>query len=221
MLATFIISLAVMRMPVLPTQKRKLCDVSAFRETPFNLSTLGLLFGFMGIYIPFFYIQSYAIQDGISIDTSFYMLSILNASSTFGRIIPNIIADRIGPLNMIIPGALMTCVLAFGWIGIHSSAGLIVFCVLYGFSSGVFVSLPPTVMVTLSPNPGVVGARMGMHFAVGAFGLLIGTPVAGQLIQHSGFNAAISFNGIAVAASTACFVAAKWTKTGLEWKAVV
>ncbi|KAH8807154.1 MFS monocarboxylate transporter-like protein [Xylogone sp. PMI_703] len=220
-LSTLTVSHAVMRMPVLPSQRRKLWDISAFKEKPFNFATLGLFFGFMGLYIPFFYVQSYAIQETItSVDTAFYMLSILNASSTFGRIIPNFFADKTGPMNMIIPGAFATCVLAFSWIAIHSTAGLVVFCVLYGFFSGVFVSLPPTVMVMLSPNPGVIGTRMGMHYAVGAFGLLIGSPVAGQLIQHAGFKAAIAFNGATVAASVACFVAAKGAMAGLRWKTV-
>jgi predicted MFS family arabinose efflux permease len=221
MLATLSISLAVMKMRILPPQKRKLWDVSALREKPFNFFTLGMFFGFMGLYIPFFYVQSYAIEEKImSVDTGFYMLSILNASSIFGRIIPNFIADKAGPLNVIIPGTLATCVLAFGWIGIHSIAGLVVFCILYGFFSGTFVSLPPTVIVTLTPNIGEIGTRMGMTFALGAFGLLIGTPVAGQLIRHAGFKAAIAFNGASVAAAAASFIMARGAKGGWGWKTV-
>lgn len=175
----------------------------------------------MGLYIPIFYVQSYAIEEKImSENLAFYMLSILNASSIFGRIIPNFIADRTGPLNVIIPGTLATCILGFGWVGIHSTGGLIIFCILYGFFSGSFVSIPPTVLVTLSPSMGVVGTRMGMCFALGGLGLLIGTPVAGQLIKQSGFDAAIFFCGGVVALATVCMVAARVTKAGPGLKAV-
>ena len=156
----------------------------------------------------------------MSENLAFYMLSILNASSIFGRIIPNFIADKIGPLNVIIPGTLATCVLGFGWVGIHSTGGLVIFCVLYGFFSGSFVSIPPTVLVTLSPSMGVVGTRMGMCFALGGLGLLIGTPVAGQLIKQSSFDAAIYFCGSVVALGTLCMVASRVSKTGPKLKAV-
>jgi MFS family permease len=156
----------------------------------------------------------------MSENLAFYMLSILNASSIFGRIIPNFIADKIGPLNVIFPGTLATCVLGFGWVGIHSTGGLVIFCILYGFFSGSFVSIPPTVLVTLSPSMGVVGTRMGMCFALGGLGLLIGTPVAGQLIKQSSFDAAIYFCGSVVALGTLCMIASRVSKTGPTLKAV-
>jgi MFS family permease len=156
----------------------------------------------------------------MSENLAFYMLSILNASSIFGRIIPNFIADKTGPLNVIIPGILATCILGFGWVGIHSTAGLVIFCVLYGFFSGTFVSIPPTVLVTLSPHMGVVGTRMGMCFALGGLGLLVGTPVAGQLIKQSGFDAAIYFCGAVVALGAVFMISSRVSKTGLRVKAV-
>ena len=157
----------------------------------------------------------------MSENTAFYMLSIMNAASIFGRIIPNFIADKTGPLNIIIPGTIATCVLAFGWVGIHETAGLVVFCVLYGFFSGSFVSIPPTVVVTLSPNMGVVGTRMGMCFALGGLGLLVGTPVAGQLIRQEGFDAAIYFCGGVVALGSVFMTLARISKAGYAPKAVV
>lgn len=156
----------------------------------------------------------------MSPNLAFYMLSILNASSIFGRVIPNFIADRTGPLNVIIPATLATCILGFAWVGIRSTAGLIVFCILYGFFSGSFVSIPPTIIVTLSPHMGVVGTRMGMCFALGGLGLLCGTPVAGQLIRQSGFEAALLFCGGVIALSAVCMVASRVSKTGLRLKQI-
>ena len=152
----------------------------------------------------------------MSQNLAFYMLSILNASSFFGRIIPNFIADKVGPLNVVIPCTLATCILGFGWVGIHSTGGLIVFCILYGFFSGAFVSIPPTVVVSLSPHMGVVGTRMGMCFALGGLGLLCGNPVAGQLIKQSGFATAIYFCGAVVALGAAFMIAARIAKTGVR-----
>lgn len=214
MLATMSVSLSIMKMRIIPAQKRKLWDISALKEKPFVFFTSGMFFGFMGLYIPFFYIESYAISEHImSNNLAFYMFPILNAASIFGRVIPNFIADKAGPLNVIIPGTIATCVLAFGWLGVKSTAGLIVFSILYGFFSGIFVSIPPTVLMTLSP-PAVLGTRMGMNFALAGLGLLIGTPVAGQLIRQVNFEAAIAFNGACVAVAALLFVASRLAKSG-------
>lgn len=221
MLITLLISLLGMRTRLPPGPARKLLDIGALHEPPFVLFTSGMFFGFMGLYIPFFYVQSFAIETNVMRpDLAFYMLAVMNGASVFGRIIPNFIADRVGPLNILLPGTLAACVLAFGWLGIESSAGLIVFCVLYGFFSGCFVSIPPTVVVTLSPNPSVIGTRIGMCFAICGLGILIGTPVAGTLVRKYGFDAAIGFTGAAVAIGTLILFAARTSKVGLRVKVI-
>jgi MFS family permease len=87
------------------------------------------------------------------------LLPILNAASIAGRIVPNIIADKVGPLNVLVPASLFTGILAFGWIGITSLPGILVFAILYGFCSGCYVSLPPVAIVTLSPDMRKLGTR--------------------------------------------------------------
>jgi len=53
----------------------------------------------------FFYISYYGQAAGITDSSmSFYLVPILNAGSVFGRTLPNILSDKIGPFNVIIPG---------------------------------------------------------------------------------------------------------------------
>lgn len=63
-------------------------------------------------------------------------VTILNAGSFFGRLLPNFIADRIGPYNILIPCLLISSILAFSIFGIHTFAGVAIFSFLYGFWSG-------------------------------------------------------------------------------------
>lgn len=218
-LATLSISIIIMRMRVKPAQKRKLMDLAAFREKPYMFFTIGLFFGFMGLNIPFYYISTYAIDEHImSSNSAFYMLSVINAASIFGRIIPNYFADKTGPLNIIVPGTFIAAIVAFGWTGIHSVGGIVVFALLYGFSTGMLVSIPPTIIVSLSPHMGVVGTRMGMTFAIAGLGLLIGTPVAGQILLHSGYVGTIAFCGALLLATVVWFAVARLCKTGMHFK---
>jgi MFS family permease len=78
---------------------------------------------------------------GIDIDLSFYLLSILNAGSAFGRVIPGLIADRYGALETIIICTLTSALLGYTWSAVHSLAGLVVISIIYGFTSGAVVSL--------------------------------------------------------------------------------
>jgi len=221
MLGTLCISLTLMRVRVVPAQKRKLWHASTLKEPPFAFFTLGIFFGFSGLYIPFFYAQSYAVSTKIMQESlAQYLFSILNAASVFGRIIPNFLADHWGPFNVIIPSTFAACLLALSWLAIKESTGLIFFAVLYGFFSGTFVSLPPTIIFTISPDPKVLGTRMGMNFALGGLGVLIGTPVAGHLVKQNGYQAAIAFCGAMVGCSGILFVCARIAKVGWKTKVI-
>ncbi|KAJ9649546.1 hypothetical protein H2199_000322 [Coniosporium tulheliwenetii] len=216
-LGTQLIPNLCMKVRVLPASKRKIVDWSAFTEPPYALFVVGAFLAFMGLYTPFFYIQLFAIQSNIT-DTNlaFYLLPILNASSIFGRIFPNMVADRVGPFNIIVLCAVISGILALCLNAVSSIGSLIVFCILYGFFSGSFVSLPPTILVALSPNRGIIGTRMGMNFACVAVGVLIGTPIAGAILDTSGFTGVWVFGGVLTVVGGCVMAVARVCKIG--WK---
>lgn len=199
-LGTLAISMVVMKPRILPAKKRSLLEPAAFKEPAYALFSISLFFIFIGLYIPFFYVPTYAQRElRTSDDLSFYLLAILNASSVFGRIIPNIIADYLGALNVLLPFTVCASILAFAWIAIHNVAGIVVFAILYGFFSGSIVSLPPTALAALSPDLSRVGTRMGMCFSFAGFGLLLGSPIAGAILKSKGgFAGAEAFGAAAV-----------------------
>ena len=144
-------------------------------------------------------------------------MPILNAASIIGRILPNFFADRTGALNMLIPCAFATSILCFGWIGINSIPGVIIFAILYGFFSGAFVSLPPSAIVSLTPNLGLVGTRMGMCFGITAIGVLIGTPVSGAILNSTGkYIGTQLFCGSIVLLAMVLMISARWAKYGAK-----
>ncbi|PWY74481.1 MFS general substrate transporter [Aspergillus sclerotioniger CBS 115572] len=167
-----------------PTQSRSLIDLAAFKEPPFLLFSFGLFFSFIGLYFPFFYLQSY-FNDYLHNDTTlaFYIFSILNATSVVGRITPGLLADRFGALNTLIPISILATILGYIWLAVDNVPGTVVFTCLYGFASGAIVSLPPSIIARMSPNLDVVGTRLGMVFVFAGCGFLIGTPCASLLLD--------------------------------------
>ena len=201
-LATMGVSAAVLKPRILPAKKRTLIDIRAFKEGPYVLFSVALFMIFIGLYIPFFYIPSFSMLElHLNKDLSFYMLAIMNGASIFGRIGPNILADKVGALNVLIPFTFIAGGLAFAWIALENLAGVIVFSILYGFFSGAIVSLPPSALVILSPDLSVIGTRLGMCFSFAGFGLLIGNPIAGVLLNSdAGYAGLESFCGATVLA---------------------
>ncbi|GLB09922.1 hypothetical protein AtubIFM57258_005854 [Aspergillus tubingensis] len=161
-LATTAFSLSVMRVRQTPKTRRVLTEFSAFKEIPYSLFCVAMFFGYIGFFNPIFYIEAYAIQKhAIGEPLAFYLVSVLNAASVPGRIIPGLLAPRFGPLTILLASAIISGVLSLCWIAITDSGGLIAFAVLYGFFSGAFVALPAVALTSLTPNLDTLGTRMG------------------------------------------------------------
>jgi MFS family permease len=208
----------VMKAKVFPSTKRPLYDTKVLRHISYDLFSIGAFFGYMGMYIPFYYISSYSISEGIVDENlGFYILTIINGGSVFGRLIPNFYGDLTGPLNISAPFILLCGVISFCWTTVHNVPSLILFCIFYGFSSGTFVSMTGPCLATLSPEMSLVGTHMGMSFGFGAFGLLIGNPVAGVLLD-SGWVGPAVFCGSCNMIAGICIIAARFNKTGLKFR---
>jgi predicted MFS family arabinose efflux permease len=170
-----------------PTHRRpkgSMFDPSAIREPPFVVLFIGLFFVFLGYWVPLIFVTPYA-QFSIktSVSYSFYLLAILNAGSFAGRILPALIAHRVGPAVVLSAGGVCLGILILGWIAIHDIAGITVWAILVGFMAGITVAIPAAVVPLMSPTPSVVGARTGMAWSGAAFAGLIGGPIAGALVD--------------------------------------
>ncbi|KAI1334543.1 MFS general substrate transporter [Xylariaceae sp. FL0016] len=169
-----------------PKRKRAFLDKSALRDPAYLVLGVGFLFAFLGIYVPFFYIQLYAIRYNIaSASFSAYLVTLLNTGSVFGRVLPNIVADRFGSMYMLIASTFGASVLIFGWFGVDNLAGLIVFALLFGFFNGGVTSLPQSAITSLTPDMSRLGTRMGMMFVLVGFAILFGNPIAGAILKDS------------------------------------
>ena len=210
-IVTLWFSVCIMKPRIKPKGKRKLWDWSALKEVPYLLFCFGMFFGFIGFYGPVYYIQPYAISKGITTASfGFYLLPILNAASVPGRILPNFLADYVGPLNVLVPCSLMTGILALCWIGVSNLPGTIIFAILYGFFSGGFVSMPPVAITSLTTDMRKLGTRMGQCFFFSAFGLLCGTPVSGAILDATGSWLGVQlFSGLTIFLTGCLLIAAR------------
>lgn len=210
---------------------RALWDPTALHDRPYCLFVLGCFVTFLGLYVPYFYVPSYstellaqAADDGAQTTSQLTgddLLSILNAASIVGRLLLGSLAIGWGPHNMIAGVACCAAIvtLCFSLVTARLAAIVCLVCA-YGFLSGAFFALQPTVFARISADrPQLIGTRFGMAFTVMSFGMLSGTPIAGALKHADGFSAAWVYAGLSIYAGSAIIFASLMTRKGSVWSA--
>ncbi|KAK8016617.1 MFS monocarboxylate [Apiospora rasikravindrae] len=198
--------------PLHSKRRRAFVDCTYFRDAPIMVFTAAIFCAFLGLWVPFFYAQLYAIRFAVSsADFSPYFVTLLNVGSALGRIIPPWVAVYAGSLNTIICMTTLCAVMAFLWMGIVNFPGLIVFALIYGVFQGGLVSMLPSCIVPLTPDMSRPGTRMGTNYLFSGLSVLAGTPVAGAILGGGGdlaWKGLIAYSGATLAAGSVLLVAA-------------
>ncbi|KEY65530.1 hypothetical protein S7711_08762 [Stachybotrys chartarum IBT 7711] len=179
----------------LPPKKTSFFYFEAFRDKKFCLLILSLFFTFLGLFTPLFFLPAYAVSQGMDATLASYLLAIVNAASTFGRVIPGILADRWGRLNILAIGGVLSGVVIYCMNSASSDAGLIVFALAYGFVSGSAISGATAGLTICIIDEQRTGSYIGMGLALGSIAVLIGPPVNGVLMDYYGFMEVCIFSG--------------------------
>ncbi|KAJ6608126.1 major facilitator superfamily domain-containing protein, partial [Mycena sp. CBHHK59/15] len=199
----------------------RIIDFSVFEDRAYCFLVFGASLVGTGLYAPVSYGVTYAIDHGVSEDLAFYSLSILNALSLLGRLLPNMLAQRVGPMNILICACTLAGILDYVWISAHTTAGILVFNAAFGFASGGYVSVLPASVASLSHNPQNIGLRLGMAFFCTSFFWLAGSPIQGALIRINGsYWPAAVFSGTVVLVGVAMMGVARvmmGRRTGSRW----
>ncbi|KAF2256088.1 major facilitator superfamily transporter [Trematosphaeria pertusa] len=198
MLVALCTSLVVLKPHTQKKQSGPLFKFEMLRDSSYTLFILGYTFMVAGTYVPYFFIQSYALELGIDENMTFNVVSIMNAATFFGRFPYNYLADLYGGIAVLVPCCFATSIILFLWRFVHTLSGLIVIGATFCFVTGGLVSLPAVTIASLTHDKSEYGTRMGMGYTVAAIGALVGNPIAGaartggnQLVANaqSGMNA--------------------------------
>lgn len=211
--------------PRIPYRKSgPLIEWRAFKEIQYTLIAISMFFGFWGMYFAFFYLGVFARDDlRASYTTSINLLMTTNGAGVLGRIIPSLIAVRLGVLNTVIPFIFCASLLVYSWQAIYSTPGLYIFAVFYGIVAGALQSLLPTLAASLTDDLTRSGTRLGMIMTIVSFATLTGPPIAGALIQEQGgqYQGAEIFAATTILAGGLFAVMARVAKAGWGLKTKV
>ncbi|KAE9407187.1 MFS general substrate transporter, partial [Gymnopus androsaceus JB14] len=140
------------------------------------------LHSFNDSYAPVNFGVVYATDHGMSQELAFYSLAILNAGSFIGRVLPNILATKFGPTNLLIGSCTVSSISLYGTLSGFLCSGICAF--IHGYSA--YVSCLPAAVASLTKNPNETGLRLGMMFFSTSFFWLVSSPIQGALIGIDG-----------------------------------
>lgn len=176
-----------------------------FRSPPYAFFCIGMFFMVFGIFFILFYLPSYGAIHGFNSNMIFYSVSILNAASFFGRILPGMAADSWGRYNLMIVTGFLSSLLTFLSILAKDTPSILVVGALYGFTSGNVLSLQGACVPPLLDDPRKIGVAIGQMLSISGVGALLGPPICGWLVAFGGFRSAQIFSGVMLAVGS-CFL---------------
>ena len=199
-------------------------DFTIFRDRRYAVAAVGIFFMEWGIFVPLTFIVSYANAHNQDTSNSYTMLSLLNAGSVLGRVLPGLAADKVGRFNVIILTIAMSSAVVFGaWLPAGDSrTTLIVFAVLFGFASGSNLGLIAVCLGQLC-EPSQYGRYYSTAMMVASFGTLSSVPIGGAILgdgnSEKGWQGLILFGGVAYAIALVCYITARVMAVGWSFKA--
>jgi MFS family permease len=204
------------RLPPMPKKANLSALVRPFAQLEFALLGLGAFLTFLALFMPFTFIVTTGVARGTAADIVAYIVPIMNTGSVFGRLLPPFLADKLGRVNVVAVSCLACHLLVLClWLPSSGTGATIAFAILFGFASGAVVAILPAVVAQIS-DVREIGLRSGVLFFCVALGVLIGSPIGGQLINSGGERAMQGFGGGMGMLGLVCFLVLRYRLGGFR-----
>jgi predicted MFS family arabinose efflux permease len=195
-------------------------DWKMFKEPAFVSYLLGTFLLVLGLCIPIVYLESYASVIGIKNQALVsYILPIYLAANTCGCFGINVFAKWLGPINLMAISISLSGVMVFILLKVTTEGGLIFMVFILGFLAAAPVSLQAAFLVKISPDPRVIGSRIGCGYLASTLGNLVGPPIAGAILDRYGYDATWIFSACMYLTAASLFLICRGFLT--RWKLFV
>jgi len=135
----------------------------------------------LGGQTPNFYLQLY-VRGRIPNSLVFDTFAILSVGSIFGRIIPGWLADKWGPINVVIPSLVAFGGVSFAMFGAVNPAGFVIFTLLFGYFFGTMIALHLPLVASITPRGTNMGRRLGWALFPLGIASTVGPPLQGAIL---------------------------------------
>ncbi|THW10769.1 MFS general substrate transporter [Aureobasidium pullulans] len=212
-LSLFLLAIAAVSLrPSGMRRKGNFILLDAFKDPTYSLQVAAIFMVILGLWTPYFYLANYGLAHGMSANLAGYLFALINVGSFFGRILGGVLANQVGQFNVVTAACYISSLLLFCWLAISSSAGLVVFAVLFGAASGAIIALMMPLFAHTADHPSKIGTYIGQSTFVVGFAGLIGTPITGALITNDhGYSHGIVFSASAAMVGAVLITVARYS----------
>lgn len=139
-----------------PGKARNLVDWSAFADRKYVLLVVMWVFAYTELFVLLFHLSLFAAESMLrDTSTAFYLVAIFNSGSFLGRTVPNLIADKTRPFDIISLGATLVGTLELCMIAVGNDLGAL--SVIAGISSGILIGILPLCFIKLTKDKTKIG----------------------------------------------------------------
>ncbi|PWN90577.1 MFS general substrate transporter [Acaromyces ingoldii] len=159
-----------------------------FRQPNFLLLFFGTALNTFALFVPPFFLPTYAVAAGYSSETGAWLVAGYNFASAVGRIMFGLMADsRLGPVTTLcVAFILMATTILSIWVAAGTYLPpLVIFLLLNGAAGGALLSLQPTVVASMY-GTSELAVTMAMVTIGRCVGSALGAPIAGYLLDAFG-----------------------------------
>jgi len=202
-------------------------DTGAFRNRSFLWLTIAICCLFFGFYPIFFSLEEWAFQNKLGYRAgpessalkgalqTWLLLSIMNISSTFGRLVSSFLSDHMGALKVHAFVTFVGAALAgIFWPFVTTVNAAICFVVFFGIFSGSVIGLPPASVAYIlgHEHQDKLGQWVGMMYSCAALFALTGPLIAGHMVtEFNTFIAVQAWSGSCLFLSACCMIVSLWS----------
>ena len=159
----------------------------------------------LALFQVFVYLPDFAEDQGASTVAAAALVSVVGGASIAGRLVLGPVADRVGRVR-----TYRACYVVMGlsfaiWLVAPSYPWLVVFALVMGGAYGGFIALSPAVAAEVFGVTNL-GRLVGVLYTGAGLGALVGPPLAGLLIDASGYRWAIAASMVAALAAAGALV---------------
>jgi hypothetical protein len=161
-------------------------DFSLLKNIRFMLFCTALLMFQIAFNSAFIFLPPMATDRGLTVMEAAYIISIAGVLDMFGRISSGIFLDlkRVKPFRPIIYNVVMLLVALLSFLAPYMSSvvDFCVYCAMYGWLSGTYVSQKSVVMVDFLGSSEKLSSGFGILIWFQGMGTLIGPPMSGEYL---------------------------------------
>ncbi len=172
----------------------------------FRVLYAATVFASLGLFVPFVFVADYAEERGVSSVRAAALVGIIGGASIVGRLGLGRLADTIGATRLFVASFATMAASHLVWLGAGDRYWqLVLYATVLGVGYGGFIALAPAVTAQRFGLAGL-GGVLGTLYTAAGVGSLAGPPLAGVMIDTSGYTTAIGFATATTALATTLLV---------------